>query len=50
MIPGRQLDVLIAYSTRNDDGDLILRDDAPKSVIALAKEFHWAPYKDGYLL
>ena len=50
MIPEKQLDILIAYSKRDKDGNMILKEDAPKSVLKIAKEFHWAPYQDGYIL
>lgn len=44
MIPEEALNTLIKWSKRDEDLNLVLRDDAPQDVVELAKEFYWKPY------
>lgn len=44
MIPSEYLELLINFSNRNDDGDLVLDEKAPDEVVKVAKEFNWKPY------
>ena len=40
----KQLNILIKWSERDKDLNLVLRKDAPKEVVKIAKQFFWLPY------
>ena len=44
MIPEEYLVLLMNFSTRDDNGDMVLDKKAPEEVIKIAKEFNWKPY------
>jgi hypothetical protein len=46
MIPDKSLEKLIAYSIRNEDGDMVLDTKiAPPEIIKLAKKYYWKPFE-----
>ena len=44
MIPEKELNILIEWSIRDDEFNLILKKDAPQEVVKIAKQFFWKPY------
>lgn len=44
MIPEKDLNILIKWSERDENLDLVLKKDAPKEVVKIAKEYHWKPF------
>lgn len=44
MIPEKELEMLIKNSKRDDDFELVLKEDASKEAVKLAKKYHWKPY------
>ena len=44
MIPEQDYFILVAYSKRDEKGNLVLNENAPKEIIELAKKYYWKPY------
>ena len=44
MIPEKELNILIEWSERDENGDLVLKKEAPEEVVKIAKEFYWKPF------
>ena len=49
MIPIEIMEILMAFSKRDKNNDMVLIDDAPPQIVELAKQYYWKPYnkKDG---
>lgn len=44
MIPEDVLILLINFSTRDKDFNMVLKENVPEEIVELAKKYYWAPY------